>query len=439
MKPLLSIFTMLGALWLNSASAAEGSLRSSGVPTGVLPAGATDEPLGSNLNGLLDYAREYNPELAATRYEADAAQQRAEPAGALPDPILRTELMDITNQGANNPLLLPGQGGGTRYLLMQSVPWFGKRDLQREVATAQISQANGQVAASWSELASRIKQTYAMHYLATASERLAQQTLALLDGLEQIAQARYANGLGTQQDVLSVQIEKTMLRSELIALLSEGHHTHARLNSLLSRPVNTPLAEPTQLRDLPLAAQLDEQLLLERLRAQNPQLRIAEANIQSSEKNRDLAYINRYPGFTFGIAPTQFSSAIKRWDLMLELNIPLQQSSRRAQEHEAEALLSASNSRKEALLNQAQSDLSENLSALESARRSESLIATRLLPQAELTYQSALAGYETGKVEFAMLIEAQKQILKARQQQLQVQNDMQLRLADIEKLLGEEL
>jgi len=42
-------------------------------------------------------------------------------------------------------------------------------------------------------------------------------------------------------------------------------------------------------------------------------------------------------------------------------------------------------------------------------------------------------------VDFAMLIEAEKQILKARQQQLQAQTDMQLRLADIEKLLGEEL
>ena len=130
---------------------------------------------------------------------------------------------------------------------------------------------------------------------------------------------------------------------------------------------------------------------------------------------------------------------MKSWDLMLELNIPLQQSSRRSQEREAEAMLSASNARKEALLNQTQSDLSENLSALEAARQTESLITTRLLPQADLTYQSALAGYETGKVEFAMLIEAQKQILKARQQQLQAQTDMQLRLADIEKLLGEEL
>lgn len=421
MKLPLSLLVVLCALWLTPAS------------------GADEPSLGSNLTGLLDYAREHNPELAATRHEAEAAHQRTESAGALPDPVLRTELMDITNQGTTSPRFLPSQTGSTRYLLMQSVPWYGKRDLQREAADAQAVQAEGQVAVSWTELANRIKQSYVMHYYATASEQLAQQTLALLDDLEQIAQTRYANGIGQQQDVIRVQVEKTTLRGELIALQSEGHHTHARLNALLSRPVNAPLAAPAQLRAVPSAAKLDEAALWERLRAQNPQLRIAEANVQSSEKNRDLAYTNRYPGFTLGVAPNQSGSAIRSWDLMVELNIPLQQSSRRSQEHEAEAMLSASNARKEALLNQMQSELSENIFALESARRTESLIATRLLPQAELTYQSALAGYETGKVEFAMLIEAQKQILKARQQQLQAQTDMQLRLADIEKLLGEEL
>jgi outer membrane protein TolC len=421
MKPFLLLLAVLGALWL-------------------MPAGAADEAsLGSNLQGLLDYAREHNPELAAMRFEADAAHQRSESAAALPDPVLRTELMDITNQGSTGPRVLPSQTGSTRYLLMQSVPWFGRRDLQRDAASAQARQAEGQVRASWAELASRIKQSYAMGYYATAGEELARQTLALLDELEQVAQTRYANGLGSQQDVIRVQVEQTMLKSELIALQSEAHHAHARLNALLSRPVNAPLTEAATPRAMPPAARLDETALQERLRAQNPQLRIAEAAIQSSEKGRDLAYSNRYPGFTLGIAPNQVGSAVRSWDLMVEFSIPLQQASRRSQEHEAEALLAASNARKEALLNQAQADLSENLAALESARRTESLIATRLLPQAELTYRSALAGYETGKVDFAMLIEAQRQVLKARQQRLQAQTDMQLRLADIEKLLGEEL
>jgi outer membrane protein TolC len=406
---------------------------------GMMPARA-EPPLGSELAGLLNYAREHNPDLAASRFDAEAIRQRAESAGALPDPVLRTEWFDLTKQGTSNPNLMPGQsGGGTRYLLMQSVPWFGKRELQREVANAQLAQAEGQVAASWSDLASRIKTAYAMHYFSTVSERLAQQNLSLLDNLETITTTRYANGLATQQDVLRVQVEKSLLHGELIALQNEAHHSHARLNALLSRPVNADLADPLQLRAMPSAAQLDEATLLARLRAQNPAVRIADANIQSSEKSRDLAYNNRYPGITLGVAPTQMGSAFKQWDMMLEFNIPLQQSTRRAQEHEAEAMLSASTARKEALLNQTESELSEALFALDAARRSESLITTRLLRQAELMYQSALAAYEHGKVDFALLIDTQKQILKVRQQQLQAQTDMQLRLADIEKLLGEEL
>lgn len=102
-------------------------------------------------------------------------------------------------------------------------------------------------------------------------------------------------------------------------------------------------------------------------------------------------------------------------------------------------MLAASVSRKESLLNQMLAELSENVSGLGSARRTESLTATQLLPQAELTYQSALTGYENGKVDFATLLDAQRQILKARQQLLKAQFEAQLRLAEIERLLGEEL
>ncbi len=438
MRTPLYVTTLFCALWLSPAGAAEGSLRSNGAPTGVLLAGA-DETLGSNLAGLLDYAREHNPELAATRFEAEAAAQRAEPAGALPDPVLRTELMDVTNQGTTGPRVLPSQTGNTRYLLMQSVPWYGKRDLQRGVAAAQADQARGQTAASWADLASRIKSAYAMDYYLSASERLTQQTLSLLDNLEQIVRTRYANGLGSQQDVIRVQVETTTLLSELIGVQNERHHAHAQLNSLLSRPVNAALAEPAQPGPLPAAAQLDESALLERLRARNPQLQIAEAQIQSADKSRELAYVNRYPGVTLGVAPNQYRNSVKSWDLMLEFSIPLQQSSRRSQEREAEAMLAAANARKQSALNQVETGLSENLSALESARRTGTLITSRLLPQSELTYQSALAGYETGKVDFATLIDAQRQVLQARQQQLKSQLEAQSRLADIERLLGEEL
>lgn len=415
-------FTMLCALWITQASAA-------------------DEPaLGANLAGLLDYAREHNPEFAASRYEADAAQQRVQSASALPDPVLRTELLDITNQGTNKGTsLLPSQVGSTRYTLLQSFPWFGKRDLQRGVAEAQVAQTDGQVTATWADLSSSIKSVYAQYYYWSGSERLARETLELLNNLEQVAQTRYANGLGPQQEVIRAQVEQTGLRGELIDLDNESHNIQARLNTLLSRPAMALLAEPASLRPLPAPAQLDYTALEQKLLARNPQLLIADARIKAAEKSRDLAYNNRFPGFTLGVAPTQSGGAIKTWDLMVELNIPLQQGSRRSQEYEAESMLEASGARKKALLNRMLSDLSESISSLETARRTESLTATQLLPQAELNYQSALAGYENGKVDFAILLDAQRQILKARQQQLKAQLEEQLRLAEIERLLGEEL
>jgi cobalt-zinc-cadmium efflux system outer membrane protein len=168
-------------------------------------------------------------------------------------------------------------------------------------------------------------------------------------------------------------------------------------------------------------------------------LLIADARNIEAVKGRDLAYANQYPGFTLGVVPTQVGHTIKTWDLMLEFSIPLQQGSRRAQQHESDSMLAASAARKDALLNQMLAALSENISGLETAQRTESLAATQLLPQAELTYRSALAGYENGKIDFATLLDAQRQILKARQQQLKAQLEAQLRLAEIERLLGEEL
>jgi cobalt-zinc-cadmium efflux system outer membrane protein len=47
-----------------------------------------------------------------------------------------------------------------------------------------------------------------------------------------------------------------------------------------------------------------------------------------------------------------------------------------------------------------------------------------------------LAGYETGKVDFATLLDAQRQIRQARQNQIKAQAEAQMRLAEIERLLG---
>ena len=404
------------------------------------PAQSQENALGATVQSLLDFARAQSPDLAAMRQEADAAVQRMGSAGALADPVLRVELMNINNYGNDAPAsLLPSKVGETEYRLMQPLPAWGKRDLRREVAAADAEQARARVGAGWAELAARIKITYAELYRTAGNERLTREVLDLMSRLEQIAQARYAGGLVAQQDAIRAQLEQTAMRSELISLENEKRQLRSRMNALLARNVADPLADPQVLRPLPNLAASDAALLAERARASNPQLQAEQARVASAQKSRDLTLSNRYPDWLVGLQTTQVGSRLTTFGLMVEMNIPLQQGARRAQEREAESMVGAARSRAEALSNQLLGELAGNLAVFESARRTEVLVETQLLPQSDLSLRSALAAYENGKVDFATLLDAQRQIRKAQMDRLKAQVEAQMRLAEIERIVGEDL
>ncbi|TXI71957.1 MAG: TolC family protein [Dokdonella sp.] len=404
-----------------------------------VPVGAQEPVLGATVDGLLAYARTHNPELAAMQAEADASGERVIPAGALPDPRFRMELRDITKFGEQNPTLSPSRVGSTKYLVSQEIPWFGKRDLKRDVAELERESAQGRASATWSEIAARIKASFAQRYYVQRSERLTGEILDLMQRIEKIALVRYKSGLASLQDVIRAQVEQTRLRNERVALETERHHLHTRLNALLGRPPAAPLVEAERLRPLPAAVQLDFATLEARVLARSPLLAADTSKLKAAEKGRELAYKNRYPDFAVGFGPIQYQNEVKEWEVMVEMNLPLQQSSRRAQEREAEAVLAAARARREASSRQLLAELADNLAAIDGARRSEALASNDLLPEAELSFKAALGSYETGKLDFATLLEAQRQIRQARQEQLKAQAEGQMRLADVERLLGEDL
>ena len=404
------------------------------------PLQGQENALGASVQSLLDYARAQSPELAAMRQEADAATQRLGSAGALADPVLRVELMNINNYGNDaSPSLLPSKVGETEYRLMQPFPAWGKRDLRRDVAAADAEQARARAGAGWVDLAARIKITHAELYRTVGNERLTREVLDLMSRLEQVAQVRYAGGLVAQQDAIRAQLEQTAMRSELIALDNEKRQLRARMNALLARNLADPLADPQGLRPLPYLAASDVTRLAERARAGNPLLQAEQARVVSAQKSRDLTWNNRYPDWLVGLQTTQVGSRLTTFGLMVELNIPLQQDARRAQEREAESTVGAARSRAEAVSNQLLGELAGTLAAYDGARRTESLVETQLLPQSDLSLRSALAAYENGKVDFATLLDAQRQIRKAQMDRLKAQVEAQMRLAEIERIVGEDL
>lgn len=412
---------LLSACILSPAHAEEASIPSGG-------------PLGASVKELLAWADEHNPELAAARHEAEAMAARVEPAGALDDPVFRMELQDID---PGNPNLSPSRVGATSYRVMQRFPLWGKRDLRRDVARSEWSQARARNLAATAEVHAQIKTAFAMYYQARRTTVLDNEILQLLRSLEKIAEARYANGLAPQQDVVRAKMEQTALSGELIALESEQHHARTRLNLALNRPPTAALVEPRELRPLPPL--LDAPTLEQRALAASPLLAVQAAQVEAAEKNRRLTEKDRYPDLTLGVAPIQRGNRLDGWGAMVEFDLPLQQGRRRAREQEAASLLAAAQERRQSEVNQVVGGFRESFLALGNARRQVRLLNDTLLPQAELGFQSALAGYQAGKVDFAAVLDAQREIRKARLELLKALVEQDNRLTEIERLLGEEL
>jgi outer membrane protein TolC len=289
------------------------------------------------------------------------------------------------------------------------------------------------------DLATRIKLTYAQHHVHLISIRYAQENLDLMRRIADISRTRYANGLGTQQDALRAQSEITAMQTELVMLEGESAQASARMRALLGRPENVNLLPPENLRVLPPDSKLDLARLEARVRDSNPQLVAENARIAGAEKERDLVKRNRYPDVTVGVAPIQMRNRVSEWELMFELNIPIQLDSRVLQEREADLMLDAARLRRQSSVNQSLSDLSESVAGMEIAKRLESLVEKGLLPQAELNLDAALAAYENGRTDFSAVLDAHRQLRKARLDLIKARADQQIRLAEIEKLVGEDL
>ena len=402
----------------------------------LMPAAAAeDAPLGGDLTALVDYATARHPELAGRHFEAEAAQARVEPAGALPDPRFQLELMDATNTlSGRGASLVPGEVGTTRYRVIQAIPFPGKRDLRSAVASAQAGQVEAQQLATRVELVARLKTAFARHYQAAGQRQILEGTLSLLGALEPIVLTRYGVGLVPQQDAIRVQSEITNLRVELLEAERRQRDAAARLNASLPRPADAPLAVPAALPAVPERLMLSD--LRTRMADNSPEVARLRRGVDAAAHARALTYKERYPDFALALTNNRPRSGTDSWDVMLELNIPLQQSARRAREREAEHMADAADARVDAALAALEGRIGEAWAGFESSRDKARLLRSTLLPQAEAAYQAAEAGYETGRVNFNTLIEAERLILRTRLALLDAEVERFIRVVDIEQLIG---
>ena len=216
--------------------------------------------------------------------------------------------------------------------------------------------------------------------------------------------------------------------------------TRSRLNALLARSVEAPLATPSKLRPLPPLAALAPAALMERARRGNPILAAGDAQIGAAAAGRELANRSWYPDITLNAAAIdRTGNGPPGYMAGIALKVPLQWGLHEAQQREASAQLSAAQARRQALELQIQGELGEVAADFAGSRKTGDLIRTQLLPQSEALLRSGIAGYALGKAELADVLRAEHDLANLRIELLTNEFDQQRQLAMIERLIGGEL
>ena len=218
------------------------------------------------LQALIEEALARSPDLHAAQSAISAAQTATERARALPDPMVS---MTYTNDGwaptlGSMPMTTLG------FMVSQSLPYSGKRDLRASLAASQARQAEPALARARLALEGAVRRAYYGLLLARELQALTADQRELLQQVEVVARARYAVGQGAQPDVLRVQTEVTRIEQRVIEQAAEAEVRLAEVNRLLARPLDTPLETTARLALSPLGAPADE--LLDQARAVSPEL-----------------------------------------------------------------------------------------------------------------------------------------------------------------------
>jgi outer membrane protein TolC len=388
---------------------------------------------GATLDEVLAIARRLSPDLAARALDTEAAQARVAIAGSLADPTLRitSDEIDRTSGPRQNKMF---------FTVEQEFPLWGKLDLRREQATADVARSRADTRATEAELIEKVKVAFALYYESDQAIRTTEDLHRVVHDMARVARERYAQGRGLEQEVYKAEVEITRLSTEIVRLEAKRRSAAARLNALLARPIDAPVARPVKLRALPSDAELTPDALIQRARAGNPSLAGHDAQIAAATAGKQLADKNWYPDVMLKAgAIDRTGNGPNGYVAEIGLRVPLQWGLHHAQQREAAAQVGAAQARRQAQELQIQGELGEFAADFAGSRRTADLIRMQLLPQSQALLRSGVAGYGLGRAELVDVLRAEHDLANLRIELLSAEFDQQRQLAAIERLIGSDL
>jgi outer membrane protein TolC len=393
-------------------------------------AAAAQPPVGKGPDTLGEYlalARANNAGTAAAVASARAARERVGAVKGYPDPAL---LYGYYVASPESEMMK----GRSELLLMQKIPFPGKRGLRGDVAVREAAMAERGSESIALDLDYEVKVAFYEFVRVVEVESVLVREHQVLRSMRDVARVREAAGTAPQQDVLKIDLAIAEIENEVTMVERDELRMRARLNELVGRHAHEPLPVPSW--SIPGAELAEATALADTALARRPELAATTSELEAAELSRRLAKREYIPDFMVG-AKWEFGADMDdTWELMAGIDLPIWIGKRRAMVREAEAMQESARLRLRADSLRVHREMEDAVHGVRSARDRLARFEERILPRAQQAFQSSEAGYRAGRVEFIDYIDSQRMLLAVRREYFGAIAELGMEVAALERAIA---
>ena len=422
--------------------------ESSSGPAAAAPAGAAgaatarasvESPVA--VGRYVDLALAGNPSLASMRERIRMKESAAARAGALDDP---KAWVGISNLPVDSWSFRMEDMTGKEVGLSQMFPFPGKRKRRTDVAAKEKEQTEFDLQEMRNMLRADVTMAYAELAAVRKQADAVRRSREILKEIIAVSQEMYAVGKVPQSDVHRGQVEFEKMREMLLMFDGRERSLSIRLNTLAALPPGQPVPPLDNLAELPVTRTGDELLAL--YTDNRPARKALLARVRKGEASVAMARSEYYPDVEVSASYMQrdaMPDGTRRSDMfssMVLLTLPVWRAAKldpAVREMTAEREMARRDL--EALDLEAANAIGSALAAIESRLAVAALIRTTSVPHAETAFETTLASYRVGKVDFPMLMDSIMNVLSLRRNYEEMVGDLHMQRARLEAAVGKEL
>jgi len=402
----------------------------------IVSAASADQRAPLTIVEAEDLALRDEPGFRALQANADALNEQAVSAGALPDPTLRLGLSNfpINGGGFSTEGMTQAQFG-----IRQSFPRSRHRSMNtaqyRALATVQSSSADARSRDVLEAARSAWLESYYWQHVG----QVLMESRPLFADLLQVTQSLYGVGRKSQSDVLRAELELRRLDDRLIEATRALSNAQGVLSEWLGPDAFRPAANKLPNWGSPPA----REILLEKL-ASNPVLHAADAEVEARQAKIGVVEESRKPGwaldFGYGYRDGYLPSGEPRSDfvnLSVVVDLPVFRKNRHDRNLSAAlSARSAAVSARAQLSARLQSQLNIEYARWAELTRRLQLYETDILELSENHAEAAVLAYQSDAGDFSDVMVGQIDHLNTRLDHIRIQVERAQSYATLAKLGG---